>query len=104
MTYDKYIVFMSEQAVKMLKLNIAFIAEANVEAAAKQKKVIMEGIRSLEYMPKCYPFFNEEYILPNKYRKMVINKYCFVLYQIQDDVVHIDYIFDCRKDFKWLNR
>ena len=35
MTYDKYIVFMSEQAVKMLKLNIAFIAEVNVEAAAK---------------------------------------------------------------------
>ena len=98
MTYDKYIVYMSEQALKMLKLNIAFLAEVNVEAAAKQKKVIME------YMPKRYPFFNEEYILPNKYRKMVINKYCFVLYQIQDDVVHIDYIFDCRKDFKWLNR
>lgn len=57
MTYDKYIVFMSEQAVKMLKLNIAFIAEANVEAAAKQKKAIMEGIRLLEYMPKRYPFF-----------------------------------------------
>ena len=60
MTYDKYIVYMSEQALKMLKLNIAFLAEVNVEAAAKQKKVIMEGIRS--------------------------------------------YIFDCRKDFKWLNR
>ena len=74
MTYDKYIVYMSEQALKMLKLNIAFLAEVNVEAAAKQKKVIMEGIRSLEYMPKRYPFFNEEYILPNKYRKMVINK------------------------------
>lgn len=52
MTYDKYIVYMSEQALKMLKLNIAFLAEVNVEAAAKQKKVIMEGIRSLEYMPK----------------------------------------------------
>lgn len=58
MAYDKYIVFMSEQAVKMLKLNIAFIAEVNVEAAAKQKKAIMEGIRSLEYMPKRYPFLH----------------------------------------------
>ena len=88
----------------MLKLNIAFIAEVNVEASSKLKKAIMDGIRSLEYTPKRYPFFNEEYMLPNKYRKMVINKYYFVLYQIQDDVVNVDYILDCRKDFKWLHK
>ena len=87
MTYDQYKVFVSEQAIRMLKLNIAFIAEVNVEASSKLKKAIMDGIRSLEYMPKRYPFFNEEYMLPNKYRKMVINKYYFILYQIQDDVV-----------------
>lgn len=104
MTYDKYKVFVSEQAIRMLKLNIAFIAEVNVEASSKLKKAIMDGIRSLEYMPKRYPFFNEEYMLPNKYRKMVINKYYFILYQIQDDVVNVDYILDCRKDFKWLHK
>ena len=104
MTYDKYKVFVSEQAIRMLKLNIAFIAEVNVEASSKLKKAIMDGIRSLEYMPKRYPFFNEEYMLPNKYRKMVINKYYFFLYQIQDDVVNVDYILDCRKDFKWLHK
>ncbi len=104
MTYDQYKVFVSEQAIRMLKLNIAFIAEVNVEASSKLKKAIMDGIRSLEYMPKRYPFFNEEYMLPNKYRKMVINKYYFVLYQIQDDVVNVDYILDCRKDFKWLHK
>lgn len=104
MTYDQYKVFVSEQAIRMLKLNIAFIAEVNVEASSKLKKAIMDGIRSLEYMPKHYPFFNEEYMLPNKYRKMVINKYYFILYQIQDDVVNVDYILDCRKDFKWLHK
>ena len=104
MTYDQYKVFVSEQAIRMLILNIAFIAEVNVEASSKLKKAIMDGIRSLEYMPKRYPFFNEEYMLPNKYRKMVINKYYFVLYQIQDDVVNVDYILDCRKDFKWLHK
>ena len=97
MTYDQYKVFVSEQAIRMLKLNIAFIAEVNVEASSKLKKAIMDGIRSLEYMPKRYPFFNEEYMLPNKYRKMVINKYYFVLYQIQDDVVNVDYILDNMK-------
>lgn len=104
MTYDQYKVFVSEQAIRMLKLNIAFIAEVNVEASSKLKKAIMDGIRSLEYMPKRYPFFNEEYMLPNKYRKIVINKYYFILYQIQDDVVNVDYILDCRKDFKWLHK
>ena len=104
MTYDQYKVFVSEQAIRMLKLNIAFIAEVNVEASSKLKKAIMDGIRSLEYMPKRYPFFNEEYMLPNKYRKMVINKYYFVLYQIQDDVVKVDNILDCIKYFKWLEK
>ena len=35
MTYDQYKVFVSEQAIRMLKLNIAFIAEVNVEASSK---------------------------------------------------------------------
>lgn len=49
-------------------------------------------------------FFNEEYIPPNKYRKMFIKKWYLILYQIQEDVVYVDYILDYRKDYQWLDK
>lgn len=72
MEYEKYKVIISEKAKNMLASNIAFIAKVSADAATKQKKAVIDGIRSLEQMPKRYPFFNEEYIPPNKYRKMFI--------------------------------
>ena len=55
-------------------------------------------------MPKRYSFFNEEYIPTNKYRKMFIKKWYLILYQIQEDVVYVDYILDYRKDYQWLDK
>ena len=72
MECEKYKVIISEKAKNMLASNIAFIAKVSADAATKQKKAVIDGIRSLEQMPKRYPFFNEEYIPPNKYRKMFI--------------------------------
>ena len=78
MEYEKYKVIISEKAKNMLASNIAFIAKASADAATKQKKAVIDGIRSLEQMPKRYPFFNEEYIPPNKYRKMFIKKWYLI--------------------------
>ena len=104
MEYEKYKVIISEKAKNMLASNIAFIAKVSADAATKQKKAVIDGIRSLEQMPKRYPFFNEEYIPPNKYRKMFIKKWYLILYQIQEDVVYVDYILDYRKDYQWLDK
>ena len=81
MEYEKYKVIISEKAKNMLASNIAFIAKVSADAATKQKKAVIDGIRSLEQMPKRYPFFNEEYIPPNKYRKMFIKKWYLILYK-----------------------
>ena len=104
MEYEKYKVIITEKAKNMLASNIAFIAKVSADAATKQKKAVIDGIRSLEQMPKRYPFFNEEYIPPNKYRKMFIKKWYLILYQIQEDVVYVDYILDYRKDYQWLDK
>ena len=104
MAYEKYKVIISEKAKNMLASNIAFITKVSADAATKQKKAVIDGIRSLEQMPKRYPFFYEEYIPPNKYRKMFIKKWYLILYQIQEDVVYVDYILDYRKDYQWLDK
>ena len=50
-------------------------------------------------MPYRYPFFEDVFIPAIKYRKMFVKKWYFVLYQVIDDVVYLDYIIDCRKDY-----
>ena len=99
---SKYKVIVSDRAKRMLGTHIRFMAQVNKEAAAAKKKEIMAAMRSLKQMPQRFPYFEELYITPNKYHKMFIEKWCLVLYQIQDDTVYVDYILDCRKDYSWL--
>ena len=102
MTDKKYKVIVSDRAKRMLGAHIRFMAQVNKDAASTKKKQIISAIRSLNYMPQRFPFFEEAYIPPNKYHKMFIEKWYLVLYQIQDDTVYVDYIVDCRKDYNWL--
>lgn len=98
----KYKVIVSDRAKRMLGIHIRFMVQVNKEAAAAKKKEIMNAMRSLCQMPQRFPFFEGLYITPNKYHKMLIEKWYLVLYQIQDDIVYVDYILDCRKDYSWL--
>lgn len=105
MTENKeYKVVVSDRAKRMLGIHIRFMAQVNKKAAAAKKKEIMSALHSLSQMPQRFPFFDELYITPNKYHKMFVEKWYLVLYQIQDDMVYVDYIIDCRKDYSWLIR
>ncbi len=66
------------------------------------KNEIIKSFRSLETMPERYPFLDVNFIPPNRYHKMVISNRYLVLYQIKDSTVYIDFIVDCRQDYKWL--
>lgn len=104
MTDNKtYQVIVSDRAKRMLGSHIRFLAKVNKQAAAAKKKEFLSAMRSLSQMPHRFPFFQEAYIPPNKYHKMFIQNWYFVLYQIRDDTVYIDYILDCRKEYNWLN-
>lgn len=88
----------------MLGTHLKFLSNADAPAAKRTKERIMKGLRSLEEMPARFPFFNEDYIPPNKYHKMFIENWYLVLFQIKDDTVYVDYIVDCRQDYGWLIR
>lgn len=101
-TDQQYKVIISDRTRRMLASHIRFMAQVNKETAKAKKNEIMSAMRSLNQIPQRFPFFNESYITPNKYRKMFIQKWYIVLYQIKDDTVYVDYIIDCRKDYAWL--
>ena len=102
MADKKYKVIVSDKAKRMLGTHLRFIAQVNKKAAAAKKKELMAAMRSLEYMPQRFPFFDEAYIPPNKYHKMYVPKWYLVLYQVKDETVYVDYVLDCREDYDWL--
>ena len=98
----KYKVIISDRVKEMLGIHIRFLAQVNNSAAIKLKNRLVEEIRSLQDMPHRYPFFNENYIPANKYHKLYVENWYLVLYQIKDDTVYVDWIVDCRQDYRWL--
>src|SRR5690606_17573499 len=100
----RYNVLVSDRARQMLAAHIRFLAEKIPEAARKTKNELTGSIRSLSRMPDRYPFLSSEFISPNKYHKMYIEKWYLVLYQIKGHIVYVEYIVDCRQDYQWLIR
>ncbi len=98
----QYDVIVSDRARQMLGAHIKFLANISIPSAKKVQKDLMEAIRSLSTMPGRFPFLASEYLPLNKYHKMFVRKYYLVLYQIKDNIVYVDYIVDCRQDYKWL--
>ena len=96
-----YKVIISDSARRILASHIRFMTKVNKDVAKDMKK-IMDAMRSLNQMPQRFPFFNEPYITPNKYRKIFVKKWYIVLYQIKDDTVYVDYIIDCHQNYDWL--
>ncbi len=100
----RYKVIVSERFRQMLAGHILFMTKKSPAAAPKAKNDLMDAIRSLKEMPERFPFLEAEFIPPNKYHKMFVEKYYLVLYQIKDQTVYVDYIVDCRQDYRWLIR
>ncbi len=100
----QYKVIVSDRARQMLAGHIRFLAQKSPTAAREVKNDLMNAIRSLHQMPERFPFLEAEFIPPNKYHKMFVEKWYLVLYQIKDQTVYVDYIADCRQDYSWLVR
>jgi len=55
----------------------------------------MDAICSLEKKLERFTFLQTEFILPNKYHKMFVDKWYLILYQIKENTVYVDYVIDC---------
>lgn len=101
---NQFKVFISDRSRQMLADHILFLAQESPSAAHETKNELIKSINSLCTFPERFPFLNEEFIPQNKYHKMVVNKRYLIIYQIKDQTVYVDYILDCRQDYRWLLR
>ncbi|WKB36458.1 type II toxin-antitoxin system RelE/ParE family toxin [Terrilactibacillus sp. S3-3] len=99
-----YKVLISDRARQMLANPVRFLAQKSPSAARNLKNILMDAIRSFYQMPERCPFLEGEFIPPNKYHKMFVEKWYLILYQIKDRTVYVDYIVDCRQEYGWLVR
>jgi plasmid stabilization system protein ParE len=98
----QYNVIVSDRARHMLGVHICFLAKVSAGAARRTKTGILKAVRSLDEKPERFPFLEAEYILPNKYHKMVAESRYLILYQVKDRTVYVDHIVDARQDYEWL--
>jgi len=98
----RYKVMVSDEAKRLMGNHVLFLHNVNPEAAVALRDALLSAIRSLHEFPQRYPFLNEPHIPANKYRKQVVSSRYMLLYQIRDNTVYVDYIVDCRQDYKWL--
>lgn len=98
----EYTVIIFDKAMSMLEEHIRFLAQVSTAAAKRLRTEIIDEMRKLNRMPQSYPCFKAKYIPVDKYRKMLVGKQYLIIYQIVGKVVCIDYVLDCRQDYRWL--
>ena len=98
----RYKVIVSDRSRTMLVNHIRFLAQKSPSAARKLTNDLMDSICSLHQMPERFPFLEADFIPPNKYHKMFVERWYLIIYQIKDQTVYVDYIIDCRQDYGWL--
>lgn len=99
---SSYSVVVSERAAQMLVFHASFLANVNVEAANRLTSEFVETANSLRNMPQRHPWLRGDYIPRNTYRFALFEKRYMLIFQIVDDVVYVDYVVDCRQDYRWL--
>ena len=99
---SSYSVVVSERAAQMLVSHASFLANVNVEAANRLTSEFVETANSLGNMPRRHPWLRGDYIPRNTYRFALFEKRYMLIFQIVDDIVYVDYVVDCRQDYRWL--
>ena len=99
---DKYKVVVSKTATSVLVSHASFLAKVSVEAAERLTSEFEKSANSLSQMPQRNPWLIADYIPKHQYRCLPFEKRYLIIYQIIDETVYIDYVLDCRQDYKWL--
>lgn len=99
---NKKHIVVSERATQMLVTHSRFLAQVNEQAALNLIDDFQKQENSLETMPERSPRLEDPYLPSGKYYKLLMGKWYLLIYQIQNGIVYIDYVVDCRQNNQWL--
>ena len=94
----QYKVTIPRRTWRLIENHVRFVAQVNERAAYNTKERLLRAIDSLKERPKSHPYLEWDGFPQEKYRKLVVPKWYILLYTVENDTVHIDYVLDCRQD------
>lgn len=99
---NRFSVIVSIKAAEMLTDHARFLANVSEEAARNFIEEFQRAAKSLELLPERNSWLTDLTLPTYKYRKLVFSKRYMIIYQIKANKVYLDYVLDCRQDYKWL--
>ena len=99
---EAYRVVVAPRAAQLLTSHAAFLAHVCEEAAQHLVESFRAAAQSLRENPRRCPWLRGTFLPPNTYRCLVFEKRYLLIFVIHEDVVHIDFVADCRQDYQWL--
>lgn len=99
---NRFTVIVSTRAAEMLRDHALFLANVSEEAARNFIEDFKTSAKSLEMLPERNPWLSDLSLPINKYRKLIFGKRYMIIYQVKSNKVYLDYVLDCRQDYKWL--
>jgi len=94
---DLFSVMVAPAASDRMEEHFAFLGRVSEAAAAKFLDRLLTDIHSLEQMPHRNPVYDRPYLKPGKYRYMISHGKYRIVYQIEERMVFVDDIQDCRQ-------
>ena len=94
----KYNVVIARRADEMLLRHTEFLSRVSLPAARKLLSAFEEVIGNLEENPFLYQIDDDSNLPEGKYRRALFLERYKVLYCIEENMVYVDAVVDCRQD------
>ena len=93
----EYQVIIDPAASDRMGEHFEFLARVSVTAAESLLDGLLASIRSLESLPYRNPVYDKPYLTKGKYRYLISHERYCIVYQIENNIVYVDDIQDCRQ-------
>ena len=93
----KYQVIIDPSANDRMYEHFEFMARVSETAAENLLDGLLASIESLKGMPQRNPAYDKPYLKSGKYRYLISCDRYRIVYQIEENIVYVDDIQDCRQ-------
>jgi mRNA-degrading endonuclease RelE of RelBE toxin-antitoxin system len=94
----KYQILVSPSANDRANEHFEFMARVSVATAERLLDTLMKDMYALDINPAACPPYDRPFITKNKYRYKLSAKRYRIVFTIEDDIIFVDDIEDCRQD------
>jgi len=93
----EYLVIIDPAANDRMYEHFEFMARVSEDAAENLLDDLLLSIKSLKKMPQRNPVYDRPYLRNGKYRYLISCDRYRIVYQIEENIVYVDDIQDCRQ-------